>query len=154
MSGRRLLFLDMDGVIVDFSYASGARWGEIGFWESLKKTTWADELVKMCRKWFDVHILSSLGGGPQSATGKMLWLDRYYPSLVEGTILTRKKYLLAAPGRILVDDDPRNIDQWFLSGGYGIRVPNADREAEWGKLEGGIEGVFTCLTNVVAALSS
>jgi 5'(3')-deoxyribonucleotidase len=124
---EKLLFLDMDGVIVDFSYETSARWGDIGFWETLQKTPWADDLVALATSHYFVHVLSSLGGGSESATGKMRWLNVHFPQLVRGTILTKKKHLLAQGERVLVDDDPENCMLFRLWDGDTIQVPHPRR---------------------------
>ena len=127
---NKLLFLDMDGVIVDLPEGSSKRWGEVGYWKDLQKLPHADHFVDVCLRYYTVHILSSLGGGPSSATGKMLWLDRHYPELREGAILTKRKYLLAGPDRILVDDDPSNIFAFTHTGGEAVLFPNPVRYTE------------------------
>ena len=126
-SFRKLLFLDMDGVIVDLPTGQSRKWGEEDYWMNLSKYPWSDELVALCDTLYEVHILSSLGGGAASATGKMRWIEHHYPQLADGTILTKDKKLLAAKRRILVDDDPDNIRQFCIRRGRGILFPNKER---------------------------
>jgi len=125
----KTLFLDMDGVIANLPDGQSQCWNMPEFWATLPKYDHSDELVDYVCSRFDVHILSSNGGGPASTWGKMQWLGMYYPWLVEGAIFTKCKYLLVGPNRILIDDDPENVRPWQrsrLAGCHGILFPNPD----------------------------
>jgi 5'(3')-deoxyribonucleotidase len=121
-----LLFLDMDGVIVDLPRWSKDRWTDISFWENLPKLPWADDLVGLCLRLYEVHILTT-PAVPECVPGKMRWLDRWYPILSDGAIHTSEKYLLAGAGRVLVDDDPSHTSSFRRFGGAAVRVHNPGR---------------------------
>ena len=131
-----ICFLDMDGVIVNFPFTPSylksmgtgcppgelaKDWGTIEFWVGLPKFSWSDELVKVCRQQFThVHFLTSTAAGAASLTGKRRWLDHHYPELASRTVFTQEKYLLGAPGRVLIDDDPWNCRTFEGAGGQAI----------------------------------
>lgn len=128
---KHILFLDMDGVLVDLPQTKvkvpigeKREWEDPLFWECLPKTSFADELVRVCSTFYHVQILSTLCT-PGSGMGKLLWLRQNYPAIADNVILTTNaKYLLAAPGRVLVDDDPSNCLEFELHGGFAVEVPN------------------------------
>lgn len=105
----------------------------MGFWTGLKKTRWYGQLLNLVFRYFDpnqVWVVTSpapnkLDDG-SSRLGKEIWLqtnwhnDQYY--------ITNYKYMLAAPGRILVDDRAENVDQWKACGGMGLLFPFTGNE--------------------------
>ena len=117
---KQLLFIDMDGVIADFPEGKSFLWGRPNFWVTVPKFQWSDELVGLWGEQYDLHILSSTGGGPAATAGKMRWLQEHYPHLVQGAIFTKDKHLLAAPGRLLVDDDQEKCDAFDAAGGIAM----------------------------------
>lgn len=57
----------------------------------------------------------------RAATDKLRWVGNHLgPAWVKRTVLTGYKFLLAGPGRILVDDAPHNILGWRSHGGLGV----------------------------------
>jgi hypothetical protein len=127
---KRVVFLDMDGVLVNLPEGRSVLWGEVDFWRNLPKYPWADDLVAAITAGCKCYILTSIGGGACSATGKIQWLQNHYPELAKSAILTRRKEMLAAPGRVLIDDDPGNCQKWVERGGWGILFPHP-RNAEY-----------------------
>jgi len=130
---KPILFLDMDGVIADL----GSRANRITieeckgyddplFWECLPKLPWADALARLCVNYFQVYILTT-PCGPASIIGKHNWMKRHYPALSTRMIYTAHKHLLAAPLRILVDDDPGHCARFRESRGIAVEVPNPIR---------------------------
>jgi len=130
---RPILFLDMDGVIADLGgrqkmlpIEECPEYNEPEFWLTLPKLSWADDLVKACINYFQVYILTSPCGSG-SIIGKEAWMVKWYPDLASRMIYTAHKHLLAAPTRILVDDDPKNCARFRQFGGIAIEVPNPIR---------------------------
>ena len=144
-----MIFLDMDGVLCNFVEGSLRRHGRsethdqiskweyyldwgitaeqfwekcsgIGFWSTLKEYPWAGELYAAAGYLCDTYILTSPSttGLGECIEGKRAWLlgspDRIIP--------TAHKHLLAAPGRVLVDDSTGNIEKWIEHGGIGLGV--------------------------------
>lgn len=67
--------------------------------------------------------LPKYGNLPNCALHKVIWLGNHWPHLVDGFNigpLSEDKWKHAAPGDVLIDDSPMNIDQWNAAGGYGI----------------------------------
>lgn len=143
------IFLDMDGVIVDFAKGICNRYGlshdrntcnnlgsfltndiwmdlecDNNFWNNLSKFEWSDKLVKACHECADTYILSAPGViNSKSASGKIKWLNRYYPEFGDKFILTYHKHLLAGSFRLLIDDNRSQIDGFNKAGGTTILFP-------------------------------
>lgn len=96
------------------------------FWLKLNKLPEADAIIDAAIAKVgaeNVGILTSPGFGPENVIGKLAWIDRYYPSFAERTIITRAKYLCAGPNTVLVDDWERMVDSFRQAGGSAILVP-------------------------------
>jgi 5'(3')-deoxyribonucleotidase len=145
------LFLDMDGVIVD--WLQGVRnffhnewyptqWAipydlfgcdEKLFWQLLDNTQWWANLPWTedgKRIWslvepFKPCILTH-GRVPHSNAGKVEWLHRELPDVVhDGRFLLSgtRKDLVARPGAVLIDDAEHNCEAWEAAGGRAILYP-------------------------------
>ena len=147
------IFLDMDGVIVDFMSAVYKLFKLTDFreWENMGKDKYV-EINKTGEKWwsemnwlsdgkklwnylkdYDVTILSA---GPRDKTsnaisvkGKRNWLNKnigssYGSNAIITTAVEKQKH--AARNHILIDDSPRNIKQWISKGGIGILHKNTN----------------------------
>lgn len=147
------IFLDADGVLVDFHGAVCDRYGCVplpaGKTKLLEhigvdpKVFWADvdcvdfwaglELLPDGREIFDlacnlvgldnVAILTSPSMGHNVPSGKMINLRRLFPELEKRIFIGNDKEMLAHPGAILWDDWEKNIVAWCGAGGHGIIVP-------------------------------
>jgi 5'(3')-deoxyribonucleotidase len=106
-------------------------WGPVDaagadFWAALPKTPEADRIVNLAIRRFgleNVGILSNPAFGRGCIQGKMEWLNRYYPDLVDNAVFTAAKHLMAAPGNILIDDQDGNVDSFIKAGGEAVLVP-------------------------------
>lgn len=142
-----MIFLDMDGVLANFVQASieahqrpetheqitkwayyedwgmdaAQFWSEcsgVRFWAKLKEYPWAGSLVAASELIAPTYFLTAptATARAECIEGKEIWLvgsaDRMIP--------TTHKHLLAAPGRVLVDDHEGNISKWIDHGGIGI----------------------------------
>lgn len=145
------IYLDMDGVIVDFISAIHKLFKLTDFreWEKMGKEKYVD-INKTGEKWwsemnwlsdgkklwnylkdYDVTILSA---GPKdkishpiSVEGKRNWLNKnigssYGSNAIITTAVEKQKH--ADKNHILIDDSPRNIKQWISKGGIGILHKN------------------------------
>tara|TARA_Y100000310_G_C20563128_1_gene754078 strand:+ start:306 stop:881 length:576 start_codon:yes stop_codon:yes gene_type:complete len=156
-----MIFLDIDGVIVDF--VGGAlkahrrkldysqHKGEYDmcklldmtpeeFWSKLDDPLFWIELeiydgfYKFWEEIYEldqeIYLLSSPSRAVSSYAGKYVW---YQQNIYKGCkssgvkppklILTSQKHLLAAPDRILIDDNDRNVEAWRKAGGIGLQFP-------------------------------
>jgi hypothetical protein len=145
------IFLDMDGVIVDFMASVGKLFKLTDFtsWEAMGKEKYR-EINKMGERWwsqmkwtndgkklwnhlksYDVTILSATPVDPVSRAisikGKRNWLTKNIGSSYASNALIvigidKQKY--ADKNHILIDDSERNIRQWRSKGGIGILHKN------------------------------
>lgn len=91
------------------------------FWPFLHLYPWATELLVSVAPVAPVKLLSSPSRSHYCHSGKRQWVDRHCPEFE--LILCHSKHFLAAPGRLLIDDNDQNIDRWRARGGTGILFP-------------------------------
>ena len=107
----------------------GAQW-----WENLEWMPDGKELWRyITNNFLKYKILTATGrpGGWTSIArkGKTLWMEKNLPDLpksdwiIVGPKEEKKNY--ARPGDILIDDTPKNVNQWIEAGGVGILHKNA-----------------------------
>jgi len=150
------IFLDMDGVLVNFDqqfqeltgmmprefeskYSSDKFWEEIdgagvGFWRGMKWMPGGEALYNRASQ-HDHALLSSPSRSEVSKIGKRLWRRDKTPDtkLILARSYNKRKY--AAPNHILIDDREDNIQQWKDAGGIGILYKSAEQvNAELDKL--------------------
>jgi hypothetical protein len=97
-----------------------------GFWSGLELTAWAADLVALGLKLDDCLVATRPSSRGSSAAGKADWLAAHFGgrfAMPTGAVMTAQKDLLAAPGRVLVDDDDRNVSAWRAAGGAAVLVP-------------------------------
>ena len=134
-----MIFLDMDGVLVDFDGEFERNHGILpyklprqelwqivldtkDYWVNLPKLKDADELVNYLNK-FGFKILTGLPqyGFDKAEVEKKKWLLNHY-GIKEGVIccLSKDKQQYGQKGDILIDDRLPNIERWVEMGGIGI----------------------------------
>jgi len=151
------LFLDMDGVLTDFTAACEKIGGNMMFWYSndrelfWKKITSAGIEFWSEMSWMpggqELHgflrssglcptILSALPGPERKKAlinareGKIKWIRKELgPSYAEAAILCYRpeKALQSGLARVLIDDNSENIREWEEAGGIGILHKNTSR---------------------------
>ena len=148
-----LVFLDMDGVIVNWdegvcklfsnyyewkpehksicdalNITKSQLWSKVrstkGFWENLQPYPWLDELLDVLND-YEVHICTSPGiCDAETFHGKATWINKYLGSKFnKNFVLTPNKWMLAKPDRILIDDYDKQITPFKEAGGHTILFP-------------------------------
>lgn len=95
------------------------------FWYNLELFPWAIDLFKLCQSLVgenQVFFLTSPAKFHAGAHAKLDYLWSKFNS--DNYILTSKKFLCAAPNRLLIDDMLANIDLWEKYGGQPFLWPN------------------------------
>lgn len=96
------------------------------FWASLAKTPEADMIVETAVKlvgWENIAILTSPSLHESCVPAKRYWIEKYYPRLTKNMIFAWGKGFIAGPGKLLVDDRDRNVDDFRAAGGQAVLVP-------------------------------
>ena len=70
-----------------------------------------------------VYIASTPTRDPQSASGKMMWLEKNAPALARRFFLCQDKALLAGPARMLFDDNEETCKKFEEAGGESVLWP-------------------------------
>lgn len=148
-----MIFLDMDGVLVNFHKAALALYGmeptsddprtsetigitseqlweriaEVGedFYANLELLPWATWLIDLCSNLGEICIATSPGPLPCAASGKMKSLKKLFGPDFKNFHIGKQKYLLASPGRILIDDFDSNVEEFEAYGGKSILIPQS-----------------------------
>lgn len=147
------IFLDMDGVFVDFDggvrkkfnvdwhptdwsipYATFGTtfkqfWKELDnafFWGELKWTEDGKRIRAIVEPFKPTILTAAMM--PYAMPGKMQWLKREWPDVVNDKRVLiagghSAKQSVAGPDKILIDDKNENIDEWEAAGGMGILYP-------------------------------
>ncbi len=97
------------------------------FWATLPEFEWSKQLVAMVRQYAPMTILTSPSMSPSCLEGKVRWLYNYF-TVDQGKLFTdfmigHNKELLAAPGRVLIDDTERKVTSFQDAGGMAILFP-------------------------------
>jgi hypothetical protein len=133
-----LIFLDMDGVIanfmkhvddqnkrtpegeIDMAALDFEWWSTIPAFDGARK--FYDDLCRQGR----VRFLTGPSLHEGAYGGKAKWIKKFVPErgmhILRDLIVchAKSKFLVAGPGRILVDDKEENIREWEAAGGIGI----------------------------------
>ena len=94
------------------------------FWAEMTPYPWYQELLDMIRaSGFEVFISTSPSFDPNSAKGKVAWLQKHYGKRFRNYFIGSEKFVLAGPGRILIDDSGLQVDSFQAAGGRGCLFP-------------------------------
>jgi hypothetical protein len=95
-------------------------------WATLPKTEDADEILRLVEKYKPVILSANTEYGTANCiAGKLEWLKRNVPDYYreDRWFFGKKKYKLAHPNAVLIDDYEYNTDSWTKMGGISILVP-------------------------------
>ena len=94
-----------------------------GFWESLAPFPWMAELVQLIEDQCEFTLLTAPSWHPSSYAGKRKWIQQYFGESFTACMLGTRKYLLARPDAILIDDSNKNCAKFVKHGGSAILFP-------------------------------
>jgi 5'(3')-deoxyribonucleotidase len=102
----------------------------MAFWSTIPACPWFADLVALLDDtgipW---TVATSPSFCPQSAAGKLQWLQRHFCRDFRAYMMGPHKPLLALPDTVLIDDCDRNVDAFREAGGRAILFPQP-----WNKL--------------------
>ena len=153
------VFLDLDGVLVDFvngacklhgvnnPYLSVDNLGKYeicdlidippskffasmghDFWANLEWLPDGKEIIDAILKYVkpeQVTLLTSPIKTLGCTSGKMDWIEKNVPKWRRSFLIGPGKHKIAGPGKLLIDDYDKNVDEWVTHGGRAIQVPRA-----------------------------
>jgi len=143
------IFLDLDGVIADFDghvisqgkqQVNKPEWTEYSkleraWWQTMPQIAGARAFFDSLEKMAPVTFLTGMVlENTDGWSGKAEWLWEFLPErgmyAADDLMVCRPKHKqkLAGPGRILVDDSEKNIEQWIAKGGIGIIHPRGSTD--------------------------
>ncbi len=144
-------FLDMDGVVCDFTKGALAVhktiippleikwdfWKKIGcteqefwspfnreFWSNLEWTVEGKEILDAVESLFrdNIVLVTSPCETEGCVEGKRDWVSKHLPSYTRRLMIGPCKHLLAGKGKLLIDDSSDNINKFGLFGGNVLTV--------------------------------
>lgn len=96
------------------------------FWSSLEWTADGKDILEIVERAFgkgNIVLLSRPCDSPESASGKLEWIQREMPDYAQRYLLGPSKEFCAHDNAVLIDDNDKNVDTWMAHGGIGVLVP-------------------------------
>lgn len=110
------------------------------FWRNLEWMPDGREIFDIVINHFgkqNVCLFSSPGLAPEALMGKKLWIMEHLPDFKSRYIFGSKKFFLAHPDVVLIDDYNKNILEFEKHGGKAIQVPRP-----WNALHSHVQNVL------------
>jgi 5'(3')-deoxyribonucleotidase len=96
------------------------------FWDNIPAYPWAKQLYEFLSEFAPVTIASNPSHGVSCVYGKVNWLkyniDKNFNQ--DNCIFGAKKYLMAKPDTLLIDDFQKNCGEFIAAGGQAVCVPS------------------------------
>jgi 5'(3')-deoxyribonucleotidase len=94
------------------------------WWENLEKLPWADDLISLLKKETkELIFLTSPSKSPICYSGKIKWILKNYPKMSRDVLMGCKKYMVAAPNVLLIDDTEKKVKEFKEYGGHTFKWP-------------------------------
>ncbi|WP_417386787.1 5' nucleotidase, NT5C type [Gimesia sp.] len=94
------------------------------FWAEFPPYPWLDELLALLKQTAPITISTSPSRSAACASAKVEWLRQHFQEpLYMDFMIGTKKYLMAKPDVVLIDDQHKNIDLFREHGGQAILFP-------------------------------
>ncbi len=121
------------GIKADAEYFKEVLYRE-GLFLNLKPIPGYIEIIKkLIDEGYEVRILSHpQWESPYCMNEKIAWIKKHMPFFnLNNIIFAKLKGEIGAPGRIFIDDAPRNLEAWEKAGGIGIAFGQYKYTKEW-----------------------
>lgn len=112
-----------------FGISQGEFWKTIEsnqyFWCNMTPFRWAKQLYNLLSEFAPVTILSSPSLNPRCIPDKLEWLDKHLGIKSDSCMFGGRKYLMARPDALLIDDYPKNTESFIQAGGNAVLIPSS-----------------------------
>jgi 5'(3')-deoxyribonucleotidase len=94
------------------------------FWLNLKPYPWYYDLLdRINRTRIPWTVATKPARDPECAKQKIQWMKKHIQPEFGRYMVGRQKFLLAGPGRLLIDDSDENVNRFVECGGQAILLP-------------------------------
>ena len=97
--------------------------GGADFWANLAEFPWTDEVISLVESTSEWFISTSPSLDPSCSAGKLQWLHERFGRGFTNYFLGSKKWMLAKPHHVLIDDSDNNVELFRGEGGRAILFP-------------------------------
>lgn len=96
-----------------------------GWWAELPVFPWAGELIHHIKRQGNFVIATACSRHAYSSHGKVVAIQRLFGNSFRDYFITPRKWFLAGPNRVLIDDYEENVDKFVKHGGNAILFPQS-----------------------------
>ena len=92
-------------------------------WLNLPLYREAQSFFWRIQEYGNVTLCTKPSHNPEGAGAKRQWAQKHFGDKVPMIIVYGSKAPIAGPGKILIDDSDKNIEEWREAGGLGVLFP-------------------------------
>jgi len=118
----------------------GRRYTRTTFWQAIPRRAWVEAprsaefcwLLRACKRAVgrEVYVATSPTKDPDCMAGKLEWIHEHLPKWMHRQFfVTPRKWKLAQPGALLIDDNEKNCRKFEAAGGAVLRFPRPWNDA-------------------------
>lgn len=96
----------------------------------------------------NICLLTTPSLDPESATGKIQWINMHFPDLARQCLIGACKHFCAHADSVLIDDNDKNVETFIEHGGGAILVPRA-WNMNWPERHRAADYVQWCLREIL-----